>query len=252
MPATFTPRSSHAETLRKEPGFGGKPPLDKSPTGGGGDGDGDDGLNRRGPRELLQRFRLLLSFALVGDLIFFVSLVSAFFVHQGAVHFDAHDNYISDWRPIPLPFAFWISTGLLLLSSVTVEFGRRQIFREVDVIEEWLGLGRPMGRRTWPWLAATAALGIAFLLSLSAGWRELRAAGFTMRATPDSYFLYVLTGSHAVHILIGLGLLASASFGLYKFRRVEQRQIAVDCIAWYWHAMAALWLGLFGLLAFTR
>ena len=34
MPATFT--HSPAETERKEPGIGGKPPLDRRPTGGGG------------------------------------------------------------------------------------------------------------------------------------------------------------------------------------------------------------------------
>jgi cytochrome c oxidase subunit 3 len=33
---------------------------------------------------------------------------------------------------------------------------------------------------------------------------------------------------------------------------VEQRQILVDCVAWFWHAMGAFWLLLFGMLAFTR
>jgi len=40
MPATFT--HSPAETERKEPGIGGKPPLDRRPTGGGGGGGDDD------------------------------------------------------------------------------------------------------------------------------------------------------------------------------------------------------------------
>ncbi len=40
MPATFT--HSPAETERKEPGIGGKPPVDRRPTGGGGGGGDDD------------------------------------------------------------------------------------------------------------------------------------------------------------------------------------------------------------------
>ena len=59
MPATFT--HSPAETERKEPGIGGKPPLDRRPTGGGGGGGDDDRQHdRRGPRELLHKIRFFL------------------------------------------------------------------------------------------------------------------------------------------------------------------------------------------------
>jgi cytochrome c oxidase subunit 3 len=30
------------------------------------------------------------------------------------------------------------------------------------------------------------------------------------------------------------------------------RQIAVDCTAWYWHAMGVFWLFLFGLIVFFQ
>ena len=37
MPATFTPRSVvDVDRERKDPGFGGRPPVDRRPTGGGG------------------------------------------------------------------------------------------------------------------------------------------------------------------------------------------------------------------------
>ncbi len=257
MPATYTPRTTPTEPDRREqrrdPGFGGRPPLHNRPTGGGGDGDnGDDGLRGRGPRELLQRYRMGLSFVLAGDLIFFLSLVSAFFVRQSTGHFDASDNYIADWHSFPLPAALWFSTGFLILSSVTLEYGRRQLFHEMDVIEEWLGLGRPMASRTWPWLAATAALGGAYLGCMGLAWRELARQGVHFATSPDSAFFFVLTGSHALHIVAGLLLLAGGVCGLYRLRRVEQRQILVDCVAWFWHAMGAFWLLLFGLLACSR
>ncbi len=253
MPVTYTPRPSHTEQDRKDPGFGGRPPLRNRPTGGGGDGDnGDDGLRGRGPRELLQRYRLGLSFILAADLIFFLSLISAFFVRQSGGHFDAADNYIADWRPFVLPTSIWFATGFLILSSVTMEFGRRQLFREMDVIEEWLGLGRPMARRTWPWIAATAALGAAYLSCTWMAWRELGQEGIRFATSPTSAFFFVLTGSHALHIIAGVALLAVGAAGLFRLRRVEQRQILVDCVAWFWHAMGVFWLILFTLLAFTR
>src|SRR5579875_1895106 len=128
MPATFTPRPL-TEIERKDPGFGGKPPLDKRPTGGGGEGDnGDDHLRRRGPRELLERYRLGLFFMLAGDLMFFIALVSAFFVRQSSGHFDARENYITDWHPLHVPPILWVNTAVLLVSSITVEMARRQLF----------------------------------------------------------------------------------------------------------------------------
>ena len=263
MPATYTHRPAQTEPGRRDPdrrdpdrrdpGFGGRPPLRNRPTGGGGDGDhGGGGEHRHGPGELLRRCRLGLSFVLAGDLIFFLSLISAFFVRQSTGHFDAADNYIADWQPLPVPVALWFGTGFLILSSVTAEFGRRQLFQEMDVIEEWLGLGRPMARRTWPWLLATGCLGGAYLACMSLAWHQFSSAGVHFASSPGSAFFFVLTGSHALHMLAGLVLLAIAVLGLYRLRRVEYRQILVDCIAWFWHAMTSFWILLFVLLAYAR
>ena len=88
MPATYTPRHLPGELEQKDPGFGGRPPVRNRPTGGGGDGDSDDGgFTRRGPRETLQRVRLGLYVVLAADLVFFLSLISAFFVRQGSGRF---------------------------------------------------------------------------------------------------------------------------------------------------------------------
>ena len=73
MPATFT--HSPAETERKEPGIGGKPPVDRRPTGGGGGGDDDWKHERRGPRELLHKIRFSVFLFLACDMMFFAMLV---------------------------------------------------------------------------------------------------------------------------------------------------------------------------------
>ncbi len=150
MPATFT--HSPAETERKEPGIGGKPPVDRRPTGGGG-GGGDDDWRRdqRGPREALHRTRLFVFFALAGDMMFFAVLVVFFFARQSGTHIDVRSHeQIGDWHPILLPPILYLNTAVLLLSSLTIEIARRHIFREIDVLEEWLGLGRPAVRSTLP------------------------------------------------------------------------------------------------------
>jgi cytochrome c oxidase subunit III len=249
MPATFTRHPVEIE--RKDTGIGGKPPVDRRPTGGGGDGDNWENRpsGRRGPRELLSRYRLGVIFALAGDLMFFVAIVSAFFVRQSAGHFDARENYISDWRPLAVPPILWLNTAALLLSSVTVEMARRQLFREIDVMEEWLGLGRPAVKRAAPWLIATVVLGVVFLVGQWIAWKQLVLAGFSFNSPdPSSHFFYLITGTHGLHLVLGILALAGALVGLFTLRRIELRQIVVDCTAWYWHTMGLFWIFLFALL----
>ena len=250
MPSTFT--HTPAEIERKEPGIGGKPPVSRRPTGGGGGGGDDDWKNeRRGPRELLNKVRFFVFLALSADMIFFVVLVIIFYARQSGMRLNpiSHEQ-IGDWHPIYLPPILYLNTAILLLSSLTMEWARRNIFRELDVLEEWLGLGKPALRRALPWLGATLLLGVLFLAGQVTAWRQLTAQGFAFDqfSTPASYFFYVITGLHAVHLLLGvLGLIACLSV-LGLFRRVEYRQVAVDTTAWYWHAMGLAWLLLFAVL----
>ena len=253
MPATFTRHPVEIE--RKDTGIGGKPPLDRRPTGGGGDGDNWDNRphGRRGPRELLTRYRLGVLFALAGDLMFFVALVSAFFVRQSAGHFDARENYVSDWHPLAVPPILWINTAILILSSLTMEMARRQLFREIDVMDEWLGLGRPAVKRAAPWLTATFVLGSLFLAGQWIAWEQLVQQGFYYNSPdPSSHFFYLITGVHGLHLLLGIVALAGALAAMFILRRIELRQIVVDCTAWYWHTMGVFWIFLFALLVFFQ
>lgn len=251
MPIAFT--RAPAEIERKEPGIGGKPPVDRRPTGGGGGGGDDDWQHpRKGPRERLQRIRFFVFFALAGDMMFFAALVVLFFARQAGMHMDPRSHeLIGDWHPIQLPPIVYLNTAVLVLSSLAMEFGRRNIFREIDVLEEWLGLGRPALRRTLPWVGATLALGALFLSGQVIAWRQLTAEGFAFdrwHTTPASYFFYLVTGLHAGHLLLGVLALFVCLTALGLLRRVELRQIAVDVTAWYWHTLGAAWILLLAVL----
>ena len=247
MPASFT--HTPAETERKEPGIGGKPPLDLRPTGGGGGGGDDDWEGSRGgQRSLLRKIRFFVLLALASDMVFFAMLVVVFFARQAGAHLDAQSHRpVGDWHPISLPPILFLNTAALLLSSLTMEVARHNIFREFDVLEEWLGLGRPALVRTLPWVAATLVLGILFLGGQWMAWTQLTAQGFAFNhsTTPASYFFYIITGLHAAHLLFGVLLLAGCLGALGLLRRIELRQIAIDSTAWYWHAMGLAWVLLF-------
>jgi len=251
MPATFT--HSPAETERREPGIGGKPPVDHRSTGGGGGGGDDDRQHEhRGPRELLHKIRFFLFSGLAGDMIFFAILVALFFARQAGTHMDPRSHeQIGDWRPVQLPPILYLNTALLLLSSLSMEIARRNIFREIDVLEEWLGLGHPALQRTLPWVIGTLGLGALFLTGQWVAWTQLTAQGFAFDhwSTPASYFFYVITGLHAAHLVLGVLALLICLTVMRRLKRVELRQIAVDVTAWYWHAMGLAWIVLFAVLA---
>jgi len=250
MPSISSPVP--AEIKRKAPGTGGKPPVDRRPTGGGGGGGDDDWRNpQRGPREALYRTRMAIFCVLASDMIFFLVLVVVFYARQTSTHMDPRTlREIGDWHPILLPPILFLNTAVLLLSSLAMERARTHIFREIDVLEEWLGLGRPALRRTLPWIALTLALGLMFLAGQILAWRQLTAQGFAFDrwSTPASYFFYLITELHAVHIVVGVLALLFCLTTPAFLKRVEARQIAVDATAWVWHAMGFTWLLLFGVL----
>ncbi|WP_348266400.1 cytochrome c oxidase subunit 3 [Edaphobacter paludis] len=257
MPTTITPTSTEPKPKRHledhDHGSGRRPPTDKR-TGGGGDNDNwnDRPNGNRGPRERLVRYRMGIFFALASDLMFFVAIVSTFFVSQSTGHFDAYNNYVNEWSPTLIPPILWLNTAVLILSSITMEAARRRMFHEVDVMDEWLGLGKPITRGAIPWVAATVILGIVFLIGQWVAWTQLALQHVFFLSNPSSHFFYLITGVHGIHLILGIFGLSAALIGLYASRSLESRQIMVDCAAWYWHSMGIFWLFLFTLLVFFQ
>jgi len=188
-------------------------------------------------------------------MMFFVILVALFYARQSGTHMDPRTlRQIGDWRPVLLPPILFLNTAVIVLSSLCVEFARVHIFHEIDVLEEWLGLGQPAFRRARPWLAATLGLGLLFIGGQVIAWRQLTAQGFAFdsSSTPASYFFYVITGLHAAHLVVGVAALIFCVAAVGHLKRVEFRQIVVDASAWFWHTMGFAWLVLFAVLVFGQ
>ena len=234
-------------------GGGRKPPTDKR-TGGGGDPENwkDRQRARQNPRERLIRYRLGLFFALSAVFMFFVAIVGVFFVSQGSGRFDANARFINEWLPTTIPPILYLNTFALIVSSLTVEIARRHMFHEIDVMDEWLGYGKPTSRRAMPWMAITLALGTLFVVGQLVAWHQLAEQRVLLNTSPSSHSFYLITAAHGAHLLLGLFALGGTIAGLIWSRVQENRQIMVDCAAWYWHSMGLLWVALFALLRFCQ
>ena len=243
--ATYTP-SVPIDQL----GRGGGPPA--PPSGGGGDGRGGWSPEYA---QRLRRARLGLAVLIAPIVMLFVSLTSAYIVRQGLPTFDdASRNYVRDWGEVNLPlYLLVVNTVVLLASSVTIEGARRDITRQVALAPVKSIPGVSLGKeRSFPWLGVTVVLGTGFLVGQWLAWRELANRGFYVATNPNSSFVYLLTGVHAVHLAGGIVALLWAAYASLRSKPVESRRIVIDIAAWYWHFMALLWIYVFALLEFAK
>jgi cytochrome c oxidase subunit III len=193
--------------------------------GGGRNGHGDDSL-RFSP----DRYRIGVWVAIGSILMLFVALTSAYIVRSASSN---------DWRPIAMPKVLWLSTGLILISSLTMEISRRSLKQQRDA-----GYGL--------WLMITVALGLAFLASQILAWRQLVRQGIYMASNPYNSFFYLFTAAHGLHLLGGILALGYLLLRTTKKRGTVEGELrrvgAAGAATIYWHFMDALWVALFLLL----
>jgi cytochrome c oxidase subunit 3 len=232
--------------------------LDDPRTSTGGNGvlpprrhDGDD-FGSRFFNTRLRRARLGLVVGLTGIVMIFISFSSAYVVRKGLPTLDPRTNLLlHDWFPVPLPRLLLVNTGVLLISTFTMELARRQAARKA-ALARLAGVPGVAAEEKISWLALTVVLGLSFLTGQWMVWRELAASGFYVSSSPSSSFVYLLTGMHGVH-LFG-GVVAMLTAGVASVLRVpaDSQFIVVDVTGWYWHFMALLWIYILCLLEFVH
>ena len=162
----------------------------------------------------------------------FVALTSAYIVRSASAN---------DWKPLAIPKVLWLSTTLILISSVTIEVSRHFLKRQRDA-------------RYRQWLVLTTVLGLGFLASQVLAWRQLVRQGAYLASNPYNSFFYLFTGAHGLHLLGGILALSYLLMRTTKKRATvdgELRRVgAADAVTIYWHFMDVLWVGLFALLMF--
>src|SRR5271167_1253891 len=132
-------------------GGGNPPPADRN---GGGDGGGGGKKPGKG-QPSSRRYFTGMVIGIVSILMFFMALSSAFLVRKGMS---------GDWVPVRIPTLLWINTGVLLISSGTLEVARKR-------------LARADGAGFNSYWMMTTTLGVAFLIGQAVAWRQLARQG---------------------------------------------------------------------------
>lgn len=159
----------------------------------------------------------------------FAAFTSALVVRKGGA---------IDWQSFRLPPILYFNTLLLVASSITLELARRQV-------ASFMGGLKSQVKSPGRWLYVTLGLGLLFVGGQYIAWSQLRAEGLYLATNPSSSFFYLLTVTHALHVLGGLGGL------LYVIRKLHKSALRRDQLvstARYWHFMGLLWVYLLVLL----
>lgn len=224
--------TSTRSATKKDTSFGGGPrpsgPNGKGPRGNGWHGGDDDKGRKLSPAA----YRITMMVVVAAVVMMFAALSSAYII------LSAGEQRVR----VAMPRMFFLSTGLIVLSSFSFESAKRSL----------------KGGRVTSYirgLAITLVIGLLFLAAQLMGWRELAAQGIYFASHPHSSFFYFLTGVHGVHLLGGILAL------LYMVARTrrngdqvpsERTMTLTDVVSLYWHAMDGLWIWVFLLLLVWR
>ena len=126
-----------------------------------------------------------------------------------------------------------INTALLLASGVTVTFAH------------WV-LKKANRTALSAWLFATVALGFIFVYFQAGEYAHaMNDLNLTINGGIYGSTFYLLTGFHGFHVTMGAVMLAVILFRSLKGHFSKKDHFAFEAVAWYWHFVDVVWLGLF-------
>lgn len=176
--------------------------------------------------------KFLLWLSMGGMSMAFAGLTSAYIVRKGA----------GNWLQFELPSMFYVSTAIILLSSVTMNMA-------VSAAKK----GNFNNIRSF--LIATLILGLGFVFTQFEAWSHLinQNIFFTGKTSNAAgSFLFVLTGLHMAHLAGGIIALIVTNIKSLKNKYTPENHLGITLCAIYWHFLDALWVYLFLFLYFIR
>jgi cytochrome c oxidase subunit 3 len=174
----------------------------------------------------------MLWVSMISMVMFFAGLTSAYVISMRR----------DDWVTFDLPDAFYISTLLIILSSITISISQRLIKKEKREL-------------SIAFLLITFALGITFVWQQYAGFEDLRSAGLFFTgptSTVSTSFIIGITLMHVFHVFAGIIVLLVVIYNHFNHKYTSDDLLGFELGAIFWHFVDVLWIYLFFFFYFIR
>jgi len=173
--------------------------------------------------------KFILWLFMVSIVMLFAAFSSAYVVRQSE----------GNWLDFQLPGVLYVSTLILLLSSVSMHWAYTSAKKD-DL------------NRIKVAMLFTGALALVFLILQLRGWEILVDQNVFFVGNPAGSFMYVLTGLHGFHLISGIVFLAIVLSATFRFKVHSRNILLIEMCNTYWHFLDALWLYLFIFLLLNR
>ncbi|WP_339882206.1 cytochrome c oxidase subunit 3 [Polaribacter vadi] len=174
----------------------------------------------------------MLWVSMISMVMFFAGLTSAYVISMKR----------EDWVAFDLPQAFYISTILIVASSITLLLSQRflkQDKRQLSLIM----------------VVVTLLLGIGFVWQQYVGFNQLKSIGlfFTgSESTVSTSFIIGISFMHVLHIIAGLVVLFVVIYNHFKYKYNSDDMLGFELGAIFWHFVDLLWIYLFLFFSFIK
>ncbi len=145
----------------------------------------------------------------------------------------------TNFNNFKLPLLFHANTIIILVSSYTIAQARKAM--DNDDMKGYL-----MG------LLVTTGLSLAFTFFQVTAWMELHASGIALKNNVAGAYLYVISGLHLLHLLVGVVILiwftlkaldkSNDAVKLLLFEADPFSKMRVGLLTTYWHFVDGLWI----------
>ena len=176
------------------------------------------------PKEKKERARkMMLWFGMASLIMGFAAWTSAYIVSS------KREDWLEDFE---LPSAFFISTVIILLSSITYIQAKKKV-----------KAGQQKSASTW--LLATLVLGLAFISMQFVGFSQIISEGYYFTGPSSNItvsYIYLIAAVHIAHVVAGIISLLVVLYNQLKGKYDAENMLGMDLGATFWHFIDLLWV----------
>ncbi|MFY9243376.1 MAG: cytochrome c oxidase subunit 3 [Polaribacter sp.] len=174
----------------------------------------------------------MLWVSMISMVMFFAGLTSAYVISMKR----------DDWVSFDLPQAFYVSTFLIIASSIALSLSQRFLKKDKRQLSLIM-------------LVVTLLLGIGFVWQQYVGFNQLKSIGLFFtgpESTVSTSFIIGITFMHVLHILAGVIVLFVVIYNHFKYKYKPNDMLGFELGSIFWHFVDILWIYLFLFFSFIK
>ena len=174
----------------------------------------------------------MLWISMISMVMFFAGLTSAYVISMKR----------DDWVSFDLPQAFYVSTFLIVASSITLFLSQQLLKQDKRQLSLIL-------------LVVTLFLGLGFVWQQYVGFNQLKSVGLFFtgpESTVSTSFIIGITFLHVLHLLAGVIVLFVVIYNHFKYKYKPEDLLGFELGAIFWHFVDVLWIYLFFFFSFIK